>query len=72
MELERIYELAIEAASARVNDLSSRRRTKDNAVLKAWHEQAIDELTCLVRGYNQMIIDKYKEMAGNGNAQISD
>lgn len=68
MELERIYELAIEAASARVNDLSSRRRTKDNAVLKMWHEQAVDELTDLGRGYNQLIIDKYKELAKNGNA----
>lgn len=68
MTFERIYELAIEAASARVNDLSSRRRTKDSAILKAWHEQAIDELTCLGRGYNQLIIDKYKEMGQNGNA----
>lgn len=68
MELERIYELAIEAASARVNDLSARRRMKDNAILKAWHEQAIDELTDLGRGYNQMIIDKYKELVRNGNA----
>lgn len=68
MELERIYELAIEAASARVNDLSSRRRTKDNAVLKAWHEQAIAELTDLGRGYNQMIIDKYKELTKHGNS----
>lgn len=68
MELERIYELAIEAASARVNDLSARRRTKDNAVLKAWHEQAIAELTDLCRGYNQMLIDKYKELTIHGNA----
>ena len=68
MTFERIYELAIEAASARVNDLSSRRRTKDSAILKAWHEQAIDELTCLGRGYNQLIIDKYKEKGQNGNA----
>ena len=68
MELERIYELAIEAASARVNDLSSRRRMKDSAVLKMWHEQAIAELTDLGRGYNQMIIDKYKELAKHGNA----
>ena len=67
MTFERIYELAIEAAIARVNDLSSRRRTKDNAILKSWHEQAIAELTDLGRGYNQMIIDKYKELAGNGN-----
>lgn len=68
MELERIYELAIEAASARVYDLSSRRRMKDNAILKMWHEQAVAELTDLGRGYNQMIIDKYKELAKNGNA----
>ena len=68
MTYERIYELAIEAATARVNDLSSRRRTRDNAVLKAWHEQAIAELTDLGRGYNQMIIDKYKELTKHGNA----
>ena len=68
MTFERIYELAIEAASARVNDLSARRRMKDNAVLKAWHEQAIAELTDLGRGYNQMIIDKYKELLKDGNA----
>ena len=68
MTYERIYELAIEAASAKVNDLSARRRTKDNAVLKAWHEQAIAELTDLGRGYNQMIIDKYKELTKHGNA----
>lgn len=68
MELERIYELAIEAASSRVNDLTSRRRMKDSALLKMWHEQAIAELTDLGRGYNQMIIDKYKELAKNGNA----
>ena len=61
MNLERIYELAIEAASARVNDLSARRRMKDNSFLKRMHEQAIAELTDLGRGYNQMIIDKYKE-----------
>ena len=68
MTFERIYELAIEAASARVNDLSSRRRMKDNAILKSWHEQAIAELTDLGRGYNQLIIDKYKELAKHGNA----
>ena len=67
MELERIYELAIEAASARVNDLSSRRRTRDTAILKSWHEQAIADLTDLGLGYNQLIIDKYKEMHRNGN-----
>lgn len=68
MELERVYELAIEAASARVNDLSSRRRTKDNAILKSWHEQAIAELTELGRGYSLMITDKYKELFTDGNA----
>ena len=68
MGLERVYELAIEAATARVNDLSSRRRTRDDAILKRQHEQAIDELTDLCRGYNQMIIDKYKELAKHGNA----
>lgn len=68
MNFERIYELAIEAATARVNDLSSRRRTRDSAILKAWHEQAIAELTDLGRGYNQLIIDKYKELAKHGNA----
>ena len=68
MELERVYELAIEAATARVSDLSSRRRTRDNAVLKTWHEQAVAELTDLGRGYNQLIIDKYKELTKNGNA----
>ena len=30
--------------------------------------QAIAELIDLGRGYNQMIIDKYKELIGNGNA----
>lgn len=68
MTFERVYEVAIEAATARVNDLSSRRRTRDDAILKRQHEQAIDELTCLGRGYNQMIIDKYKEMTKHGNA----
>ena len=68
MELESIYELAIEAAIARVDDLSARRRMKDSAVLKMWHEQAVAELTDLGRGYNQMIIDKYKELVKNGNA----
>lgn len=68
MTFERIYELAIEATSARVNDLSSRRRTRDDAILKRQYEQAIDELTCLCRDYNQMIIDKYKEFGQNGNA----
>ena len=63
MTFERIYELAIEGATARVNDLSSRRRTRDSAILKVWHEQAIAELTDLGRGYNQLIIDKYKELA---------
>ena len=64
MTFERIYELAI----ARVDDLSARRRMKDSAVLKMWHEQAVAELTDLGRGYNQMIIDKYKELVKNGNA----
>lgn len=68
MTFERIYELAIEAATARVNDLSSRRRTRDTAILKHWHEQAIAELSELGRGYNQLIIDKYKELAKDGNA----
>ena len=68
MEFEHIYELAIEAAIARVNDLSARRRTQDTFNLKAAHEQAIAELTDLGRGYNQLIIDKYKELANNGNA----
>lgn len=68
MTFERIYELAIEAETARVNDLYSRRRTRDDAILKRQHEQAIAELTDLVQGYNQMIIDKYKELAKNGNA----
>lgn len=68
MTFERIYELAIEAETARVNDLYSRRRTRDDAILKRQHEQAIAELTDLVHGYNQMIIDKYKELAKNGNA----
>ena len=68
MTFERIYELAIEAACSRVNDLSSRRRTQDTFNLKAGHEQAIDELDDLVRDYNQMIIDKYKEFGQNGNA----
>lgn len=66
MTFERIYELAIEAASARVNDLSSRRRTRDSAILKAWHEQAIAELTDLGRGYNLLMSDKYKELFRNG------
>ena len=68
MELERVYELAIEAASARVNDLSSRRRTRDSAILKDWHEQAIAELADLGRGYDQMIIDKCRELTKHGNA----
>lgn len=68
MTFERIYELAIEAATARVNDLSSRRRTRDSAILKAWHEQAKAELSDLGRGYNQLITDKYKEPFKDGNA----
>lgn len=68
MTFERIYELAIEAATSRVDDLSARRRMKDSALLKMWHEQAVAELTDLGRGYNQMIIDKYKELVKHGNA----
>lgn len=68
MTFERIYELTIEAACARVNDLSSRRRTKDNAILKHWHEQAVAELADLGRGYSLMISDKYKELSTDGNA----
>ena len=68
MTFERIYELAIEAATARVNDSSSRRRTRDSAILKARHEQAIAVLADLGRGYNQLIIDKYKELTKHGNA----
>ena len=68
MELERIYELAIEAESAWVYDLSARRRMKDSAILKMWHEKAIAELTDLGRSYNQMIIDKYEELTKHGNA----
>lgn len=68
MTFERFYELAVEGAAARVNDLSSRLRTRDDAILKRQHEQAIDELTYLCRGYNQMIIDKYKEQTKHGNA----
>ena len=68
MTFERIYELAIEAASARVNDLSSRRRTRDSAILKAWHEQAIAELADLGRGYNLLMSDKYKELFQDGDA----
>lgn len=49
MKSERIYELAIEAASARFYDLASRRRTRDDAILKRQHEQAKDELADLVR-----------------------
>ena len=62
MTYERIYELAIEAARDRVDELAFCRSLKDNAVLKAWHEQAIAELSDLGRGYNQLIIDKYKEV----------
>lgn len=68
MTFERIYELAIEAASARVNDLSSRRRTRDSVILKAWHDQAIAELADLGRGYNLLITDKYKELFKDGQS----
>ena len=67
LTFESIYELAIEAATARVNDLSSRRRTRDSVILKAWHEQAIAELTDLGRGYNLLMSDKYKELFDDGN-----
>lgn len=43
-------------------------RIYELAILKAWHKQAIAELTDLGSGYNQMIIDKYKELTKNGNA----
>lgn len=68
MELERMYELAVEAARDRVDELAFCRSLKDNSMLKRMHEQAIAELTDLGRGYNQMIIDKYKELDSNGNA----
>lgn len=32
------------------------------------YEQAIADLTDLSRGYDQMIIDKYKELTKHGNA----
>lgn len=68
MEFERIYELAIEAARDRVDELAFCRSLKDNSVLKRMHEQAVSELTDLSRGYKQMIIDKYKELTKHGNA----
>ena len=68
MEFERIYELAVEAAGERVAELAFCRSVKDNSILKRMHEQAIADLTDLSRGYNQMIIDKNKEMGRNGNA----
>ena len=68
MTFERIYELSIQAARDRVDELAFCRSLKDNSLLKRMHEQAIAELTDLSRGYNQMIIDKYKEIDNNGNA----
>lgn len=68
LTFESIYELAIEAASARVNDLSSRRRTRDSAILKAWHDQATAEMADLCRGYNLLITDKYKELFKDGQS----
>lgn len=68
MTFERMYELAVEAAIDRVDELAFCRSLKDNSTLKRMHEQAIAELTDLGRGYNQMIIDKYKELTKHGNA----
>lgn len=67
-ELESIYELAVQAARDRVDELAFCRSLKDNSILKRRHEQAIAELTALGRGYNQMIIDIYKELFKDGNA----
>lgn len=68
MTFERMYELALQAVRDRVDELAFCRSLKDNSFLKRMHEQAIAELTDLGRGYNQMIIDKYKELTKNGNA----
>lgn len=68
MELERIYELAIEAARDRVDELAFCRSLNDNSILKRLHEQAEAELADLSLGYNQMMTDKYKELAEHGNA----
>lgn len=68
MTFERIYEMAIEAARERVDELAFCRSLNDNSILKRLHEQAKAELADLSRGYNQMIIDKYKELDNNGNA----
>lgn len=68
MELERIYELAVKGSRERVDELSFCRSLKDNSVLRRLHEQAKADLSDLSRGYNQMLIDKYKEMEDNGNA----
>lgn len=62
MTFERIYELAIQAATARANDLAKRRETDDNILLQHWHEQARSELEDLTRGYNQMLADRYREL----------
>ena len=68
MTFERIYELAVQAARDRVDELAFCRSLKDNSVLKRMYEQAIAELTDLGRDYNQIIIDKYKELTKHGNA----
>lgn len=68
MEFERIYELALQAVRDRVDELAFYRSLKDNSFLKRMHEQAIDELTYLGHCYNQLIIDKYKELTKHGNA----
>lgn len=61
MTFERIYELAVQAARDRADELAFCRSLKDNSILKRLHEQAKAEQAELSRGYNQMIIDKYKE-----------
>ena len=68
MTFERIYELAIEAAKARVDELVKRRATHDNILLQLLHEQAKAELEDLTRGYNQMLGDRYKELFKDGNS----
>lgn len=68
MEFERMYELAVQAARDREDELAFCRSLKDNSILKSLHEQAKAELADLSRGYNQMNIDKYKELTKHGNA----
>lgn len=68
MTFERMYELAIEAAKARVDYLVERRVTQDNILLQRWHEQAKAELEDLTRGYTQLLGDRYKELFKDGNA----